>query len=81
MNQSSDPSPARFLKDNPAHTLPSLTEGMTGYSLTRPVLNQDYYYGVFDTCEKFGCGIEGWHTESGPGVYEAVSHGVVWYDR
>ena len=46
---------------------------MFGYSLTRPVHNKDYYYGVFDACEKFGCSIEGWHTESGPGVYEAVS--------
>jgi glutamine synthetase len=45
---------------------------MFGYSLTRPVHNQEYYYGIFDTCEKFRCGIEGWHTESGPGVFEAV---------
>ena len=47
---------------------------MFGYSLTRPVHNQDYYYGVYDTCQKFNCGIEGWHTESGPGVFEAVSN-------
>ena len=67
------PSAARFLKENAMHDLPSLTEGMFGYSMTRPVHNQDYYYGVFDACEKFRCGIEGWHTESGPGVYEAVS--------
>jgi len=39
------------------------------------VHNQDYYYGIFDTCEKFRCPIEGWHTESGPGVFEAVSDG------
>ncbi|KAF2135263.1 uncharacterized protein K452DRAFT_323152 [Aplosporella prunicola CBS 121167] len=63
---------AAFLKQNPAHQLPALTEGMFGYSLTRPIQNQDYYYGVFDACAKFGCGIEGWHTESGPGVYEAA---------
>lgn len=54
------------------HSLPSLTEGMFGYSLTRPIHNQDYYYGIFDACQKFGCGIEGWHTESGPGVFEAA---------
>jgi glutamine synthetase len=76
--QSDQPSEAnsstaiKFLQENASHKLPSLTEGMTGYSLTRPVLNQEYYYGVFDTCEKFRCGIEGWHTESGPGVFEAV---------
>ncbi|KAF2404356.1 glutamine synthetase-like protein [Trichodelitschia bisporula] len=63
---------AVFLKDNPPHALPHMTEGMTGYSLTRTVHNQDYFYGVFDACEKFRCGIEGWHTESGPGVFEAA---------
>lgn len=45
---------------------------MFGYSLTRPVHNKDYYYGIYDTCEQFKCDIEGWHTESGPGVFEAV---------
>jgi hypothetical protein len=45
---------------------------MFGYSLTRPIHNQDWYYGVFDACSKFRCDIEGWHTESGPGVYEAA---------
>ncbi|KAK5148811.1 hypothetical protein LTR04_000473, partial [Oleoguttula sp. CCFEE 6159] len=63
---------AVFLQNNPVHTLPSLTEGMFGYSLTRPTHNQEYYYGIFDACEKFRCGIEGWHTESGPGVFEAA---------
>ncbi|KAI4092433.1 MAG: hypothetical protein LQ344_003499 [Seirophora lacunosa] len=63
---------ARFLQENPVNALPSLTEGMFGYSLTRPVHNQDYYYGIYDACEKFNCGIEGWHTESGPGVFEAA---------
>jgi glutamine synthetase len=65
-------STAAFLRDNPVNSLPSLTEGMFGYSITRPVHNQDYYYGIFDACVKFNCGIEGWHTESGPGVFEAV---------
>ncbi|KAA8569726.1 hypothetical protein EYC84_001309 [Monilinia fructicola] len=61
-------STATFLRENPVDSLPSLTEGMFGYSLTRPVHNQDYYYGIYDACEQFNCGIEGWHTESGPGV-------------
>ncbi|KAI9716828.1 MAG: hypothetical protein M1812_005168 [Candelaria pacifica] len=65
-------STAKFLKANPVNALPPLTEGMFGYSLTRPVHNQDYYYGIYDACEKFNCGIEGWHTESGPGVFEAA---------
>lgn len=45
---------------------------MFGYSLTRPVHNKDYYYDIFNTCEQFQCNIEGWHTESGPGVFEAA---------
>ncbi|KAB8073495.1 hypothetical protein BDV29DRAFT_135326 [Aspergillus leporis] len=65
-------STATFLREHPVEALPSLTEGMFGYSLTRPVHNQDYYYGVFDACESFKCEIEGWHTESGPGVFEAA---------
>lgn len=45
---------------------------MFGYSLTRPVHNQDWYYGIFAAAAQFRCDIEGWHTESGPGVYEAA---------
>ncbi|EME49392.1 hypothetical protein DOTSEDRAFT_68241 [Dothistroma septosporum NZE10] len=63
---------ATFLQKNPVNHLPSLEEGMFGYSLTRPVHNQEWYYGIFDACSKFRCDIEGWHTESGPGVYEAA---------
>lgn len=67
---------AAFLKENPVEKLPPLTEGMFGYSLTQPVHDQDYYYGVFDACDKFRCPLEGWHTESGPGVWEAVSRHI-----
>lgn len=65
-------SSVNFLHTNPPASLPHLTEGMTGYSITRPALNQDWYYGIYDACEKFRCPIEGWHTESGPGVFEAA---------
>ncbi|KAH7037095.1 uncharacterized protein B0I36DRAFT_420211 [Microdochium trichocladiopsis] len=65
-------SPTVFLRDNPAQSLPPLTEGMFGYSVTRPFQNKEYYYDIFDSCAKFKCDIEGWHTESGPGVYEAA---------
>ena len=60
------------MKNNIPHDIPPLTEGMFGYSITRPTLNKEYYYDVFDTCAKFKCDLEGWHTESGPGVYEAA---------
>ncbi|KAI9163987.1 Type-1 glutamine synthetase [Paramyrothecium foliicola] len=68
----SSSSPAAFLQQNPPHQLPSLTEGMFGYSISRPVHNNDWYYEVYDTCDAFSCPIEGWHTESGPGVFEAA---------
>ncbi|KAG0365920.1 glutamine synthetase [Gamsiella multidivaricata] len=55
------------------HTNPqALTPGMFGYSLLRPALNQDYFYDVFDQCTNFGINIESFHTETGPGVYEAA---------
>ncbi|KAF3069089.1 Type-1 glutamine synthetase 2 [Daldinia childiae] len=69
---SPSPSVASFLNSNPPHALPPLTEGMFGYSITRPTLNKSYYHGVYDACAKFRCDLEGWHTESGPGVYEAA---------
>ena len=65
-------STARFLQSNPVNALPHLSEGMLGYSLTDPVRNQEWYYEVFEMCEKFKCNIEGWHTETGPGVFEAA---------
>ncbi|KXT00267.1 hypothetical protein AC578_1233 [Pseudocercospora eumusae] len=65
-------STATFLQKNRPSDLPSLEEGMFGYSLTRPTHNQDWYYDIFKACSKFRCDIEGWHTESGPGVYEAA---------
>ncbi|KAI2634841.1 putative glutamine synthetase [Hypomontagnella submonticulosa] len=69
---SSSPSVASYLDSNPPNALPPLTEGMFGYSITRPTLNKSYYHAVYDTCAKFRCDLEGWHTESGPGVYEAA---------
>ncbi|KAK3841720.1 MAG: glutamine synthetase [Linnemannia gamsii] len=50
----------------------ALTPGMFGYSLLRPSLHQDYFYDIFDQCRDFGVNIEGFHTETGPGVYEAA---------
>ena len=45
---------------------------MFGYSLLRPTLAQEYFYDIFDECARFGIEIEGLHTETGPGVYEAA---------
>lgn len=64
---------SKFLRNNPVDSLEPITEGMFGYSLTRPVQNQDYYYRIYNACRQFKCRLESWHTESGPGVFEAVS--------
>jgi glutamine synthetase len=45
---------------------------MFGYSLTRPLLNQAYFDHIFDATRKFDVQVEGLHTETGPGVYEAA---------
>ncbi|KAJ5740993.1 hypothetical protein N7493_000865 [Penicillium malachiteum] len=65
-------SKAAFLRENHVNGLLPITEGRFGYSVTRPTHNKDYFYGIFDTCKGFDCRIEGWHTESGLGVYEAA---------
>lgn len=70
--ESSRPNLAKFLVNNSPKALRPLTEGMFGYSITRPVASKDYFHDVFDTSAEFGCNVEGWHTESGPGVFEAV---------
>jgi glutamine synthetase len=51
--------------------LTPISPGMFGYSQTRPVLYRDYYHELFDFMEKFSVPVESFHTETGPGVYEA----------
>lgn len=45
---------------------------MCGYSVLRPLQNQDFYYNAFDWLKQFKVDIESWHTETGPGVFEAA---------
>ncbi|CAO3591739.1 unnamed protein product [Absidia cylindrospora] len=55
------------------HTnLSPLTVGMCGYSLLRPSQNQEFYYNAFDWLKEFKVDMESWHTETGPGVFEAA---------
>jgi glutamine synthetase len=49
-----------------------LTNGMFGYSMQRTAQNSAYFNDLFDLLKKFGVPIEGLHTETGPGVYEAA---------
>ncbi|MBS0327400.1 MAG: glutamine synthetase [Proteobacteria bacterium] len=49
-----------------------LTPGMFGYSLLRANHSRDYLSALFDEMKAFGVPIEGLHTETGPGVFEAA---------
>jgi glutamine synthetase len=50
----------------------SLTPGMFGYSLLRMNQNREFFNALMDDLAKFRVPIEGLHTETGPGVFEAA---------
>ena len=49
-----------------------ITPGMFGYSLLRANAAQPFFAALFNELGAFGVPIEGLHTETGPGVYEAA---------
>ncbi len=49
-----------------------LTPGMFGYSLLRAHHSREYFKALSEEMAAFGVPIEGLHTETGPGVYEAA---------
>src|SRR5690606_30179416 len=49
-----------------------LTPGMFGYSLLRSSQEKEYFNAIFDYMDQYDVPIEGLHTETGPGVYEAA---------
>ena len=49
-----------------------LTPGMFGYSLLRANHSREYFKALSEDMAAFGVPIEGLHTETGPGVYEAA---------
>lgn len=49
-----------------------LSDGMFGYSLLRAAQNAAYFNQLFDDLLAFGVPLEGLHTETGPGVFEAA---------
>ncbi|KAL1867530.1 hypothetical protein VTK73DRAFT_4133 [Phialemonium thermophilum] len=63
---------AAFLRTHSPKGLQTMTDGMFGYSVTRPAMNKRYFRRLFDDALKLDCKIEGLHTESGPGVVEAA---------
>jgi glutamine synthetase len=55
------------------YTSPSpITPGMFGYSILRASHGQAFFNAMLDELPRFGIPIEGLHTETGPGVYEAA---------
>lgn len=55
--------------------LTPLTPGMFGYSILRTSLENPFFTDLFELLKKFNIPLEGLHTETGPGTYEAaISH-------
>lgn len=52
--------------------LKSLSPGMFGYSILRSSLRNDFFSAIFEQLKDFDIPLEGLHTETGPGVYEAA---------
>lgn len=60
------------LHDKDFRQLDPLTPGMFGYSLLRQTHSQGFFDALLDELRRFGVPLEGLHTETGPGVFEAA---------
>jgi glutamine synthetase len=60
------------IHDKDYKNLTLLTPGMFGYSILRTTLKNDYFSDLFSLLKKFNIPLEGLHTETGPGTYEAA---------
>jgi glutamine synthetase len=60
------------LNEKDFRQMKSLTPGMFGYSILRTSLQNPFFTDLFELISKFGVPIEGLHTETGPGTYEAA---------
>jgi glutamine synthetase len=60
------------LREKNYRNLTPLTPGMFGYSILRSSMESDYFNSLIDLTRDFGIPLEGLHTETGPGVYEAA---------
>ena len=68
-----------IFKESPAslrakgfQTRETLDPGMFGYSWLRTSQSSDLVHALLDGCNAFGLEVEGFHTETGPGVYETA---------
>ncbi|MBC8054648.1 MAG: glutamine synthetase [Sphingobacteriaceae bacterium] len=60
------------LNDKEFTKIEPITPGMFGYSIIRPSLYAEYNNDIFTLLAEFDIPLEGLHTETGPGVYEAA---------
>ena len=75
---------AESLRAKSFRNLTPLSPGMFGYSVLRASENREFVLGLFDQLAAFSIPLEGLHTETGPGVYEAaiaVEEGLEAADR
>jgi glutamine synthetase len=75
---------AQSLREKNFQNLASLTPGMFGYSVLRASSNSQLLIEMLTELEAFGIPLEGLHTETGPGVFEAaiaVDEGIAAADR
>ncbi len=63
--------PQSVFDKNYSHLQP-LSPGMFGYSILRSSLNQPFFKALMEELPAFGVPLEGLHTETGPGVFEAA---------
>lgn len=63
---------SQSLKDKGYANPTPLTPGMFGYSILRPSEKQAFYNDLFNLLPQFNIPLEGLHTETGDGVYEAA---------
>ena len=64
--------PRNHYRKNNSGIYRPITPGMFGYSILRSSLQSDFMTDLFELLNQFGIPIEGLHTETGPGVYEAA---------
>ncbi len=60
------------IHDKLYRNLQPLTPGMFGYSILRGSLQNEFMKDLFDLLTRFDIPVEGLHTETGPGTYEAA---------
>ncbi|HVZ98510.1 MAG TPA: glutamine synthetase family protein [Chitinophagaceae bacterium] len=60
------------LYDKQFKNLTPLAPGMFGYSILRSSLKNDFFTDLFESLKKLDVPLEGIHTETGPGTYEAA---------